>query len=90
MPTVHLLIKGKVQGVFYRKSAKEMAEKMDVTGWVRNTENEDVEIVASGSADALKAYMEWCHTGPKRAEVTDVIITPVADESFEKFEVRRG
>ena len=90
MPTVRLLIKGKVQGVFYRKSAKKMADVHGIGGWVRNTEDGEVEITASGTEAALKTYIEWCHTGPKRAEVTAVIVTPVAAVVFEKFEVVRG
>lgn len=90
MPTVHLLIKGKVQGVFYRQTAKEVAIANGITGWVRNTEEGDVEITASGSENALKAYINWCHDGPARAKVTAVKITPVADQLFDVFEVRRG
>ena len=65
MPTVHLLIKGKVQGVFYRNTAKETAEAKGIQGWVRNTPEGDVEITASGDELALKDYIEWCYKGPK-------------------------
>lgn len=90
MPTVHLLIKGKVQGVFYRQTTKEVANKAGITGWVRNTEDGDVEITASGSEDALQPFIDWCHVGPSRAVVQAVQVTPVTDEVFEGFEVRRG
>ena len=48
MPTIHILVKGKVQGVFYRATAKEMADRYGITGWVRNTEEGNVELMASG------------------------------------------
>ncbi|TKK70188.1 acylphosphatase [Ilyomonas limi] len=90
MPTVHLLIKGKVQGVFYRKTAKEIAETEGITGWVRNTGNGDVEVMAGGSEEALQAFIDWCHVGPVRAKVESVAITHVPDQLFETFEVKHG
>jgi len=90
MPTVHLLIKGKVQGVFYRQTAKEVADAEGIKGWVRNTENGDVEVIASGSKEALQAFIDWCNIGPTRAKVEDVQVTPVADQYFKAFEVKRG
>jgi len=90
MPTVQLLIKGKVQGVFYRQTAKEKAETAGITGWVRNTDDGDVEITASGSEKALQAYIDWCHLGPSRAVVHEVKVSPMPDQLFERFEVRRG
>ncbi len=89
MPTVHLLIKGKVQGVFYRNTAKETAETQGISGWVRNTEDGHVEIMASGSEAALQIYIAWCHAGPKLARVKEVMVTDMPDRSFEKFEVKR-
>lgn len=53
MPTFHLLIKGKVQGIFYRASAKETADKTGITGWVKNTPEGDVEAVATGTEEQL-------------------------------------
>ena len=90
MPTVHLLIKGKVQGVFYRKTSKEIANEKGITGWVRNTDDGDVEIIASGSEAALQDYINWCHTGPSRAVVKEVKVTSIANENFTTFEVKRG
>ncbi len=89
MPTVHLIIKGKVQGVFFRASAKDVADKMHITGWVKNTEEGNVEIVASGSNDQLQKFMEWCKVGPRRAIVTNVIVTNTEEENFKSFEVIR-
>ena len=90
MPTVRLLIKGKVQGVFYRQTAKETADAKGITGWVRNTDDGNVEIAASGNKDALQAFIDWCHVGPARAKVEEVDVTPLSDQLFETFEVKRG
>ena len=90
MPTVHLLIKGKVQGVFYRKTAKEIADNNGLTGWVRNTADGNVEITASGTEAALQAFINWCHIGPARAVVNAVEVTPVPSQYFVTFEVKRN
>lgn len=89
MPTVHLLIQGKVQGVFYRASAKEIALALDVKGWVRNTKEGHVEAVASGSESALKQFVEWCSKGPAKAIVTSVQATDIDEENFVDFEIRK-
>ena len=89
MATVHLRIKGKVQGVFFRASAKETADKLGVKGWVKNTWDEDVEAMATGNEEAVKKFIEWCWMGPRRAVVEDVIITPAEETFFDDFLVIR-
>ena len=89
MATVHLLIKGKVQGVFFRASAKETADKLGVKGWVKNTWDEDVEAMATGNEEAVKKFIEWCWMGPRRAVVEDVIITSAEETFFDDFLVIR-
>jgi len=73
MPTIHLLIKGKVQGVYYRASAKEVADRLHVTGWIRNTREGHVEVLASGSEEDVRRFITWCKRGPERAVVEAVI-----------------
>ena len=87
--TVHIIVEGKVQGVFYRATAKEMADEIGVKGWVKNKEDGNVEIVASGSEQEVEDFINWCRKGPKRAVVTNLIITPLQNQEFEKFEVIR-
>jgi acylphosphatase len=89
MPTVHLLIKGRVQGVFFRATAKDVANEIGVTGWVKNTEEGDVEITATGSDAQLRRFIEWCKAGPPKAIVTDVLVTNEEETNFENFEVIR-
>lgn len=89
MKTVNVLIKGKVQGVFFRASAKEIAENLNLAGWVRNTDAGHVEAMVSGDDDAVKVFTEWCHKGPSRARVSEVIVTPMAEQLFDGFTVKR-
>ena len=90
MPTVHLLIKGDVQGVFYRATARDKAEELGVTGWIKNTEEGDVEALASGSEEQLNKFTMWCKVGPPKASVTDVAVTKQPEASFTGFKIIRG
>ncbi|HEY6977388.1 MAG TPA: acylphosphatase [Chitinophagaceae bacterium] len=87
MQTVNLLIKGKVQGVYYRNAAKEQADKLGVTGWVKYISDGRVEAMASGNEKQLQEFIQWCRRGPEKAIVTDVIITPLSQQQFNDFSV---
>jgi acylphosphatase len=89
MKTFHLKISGKVQGVFYRSSAKEMAVLYNVTGWVRNDVSGMVEAMVTGNEKDLKNFIRWCKSGPKRAAVENVVIVEMPCQSFETFEILR-
>ncbi|HEY7535862.1 MAG TPA: acylphosphatase [Thermodesulfobacteriota bacterium] len=69
---VNVIIRGRVQGVFYRASAKEKAIELELTGWVKNRGDKTVEIVAEGQRKKLDELVEWCTMGPPDAYVTDV------------------
>ena len=68
----HLLIKGNVQGVSYRKSTKRMAEELQVKGWVRNLPSGEVEACFEGPRSAVAQLAEWCRQGPPRSRVEEV------------------
>jgi len=70
----HVFISGRVQGVFYRASTKNMAEQLGLKGWVRNTSDGRVETVFEGEETAVKDMIFWCHNGPRSAEVSDVTV----------------
>ncbi|NNV57088.1 acylphosphatase [Limnovirga soli] len=72
--TVNITVYGKVQGVFYRASAKQMADNLGIQGWVKNTSQGNVAILATGDEFALQQFISWCKQGPSRALVTDVEI----------------
>ena len=90
MPTIHLLIKGKVQGVFYRASAKDVALTLDLKGWIKNTREGHVESIVAGSEKSLQQYIEWCRKGPAKAVVQSINVTSIKDENFHEFRIIRG
>ncbi len=75
MKRAHLLIKGVVQGVFYRSSARQVARQLNLTGWVKNLPDGRVEIVAEGEEKKLEEFIKWCHKGPPSAIVDEVKVT---------------
>jgi acylphosphatase len=83
----HLLISGRVQGVGYRYSMGEEAERLGVTGWVRNRRDGTVEAAVDGVPEAVDALIAWARRGPPSAQVTEVRISEIPD-SFERFEMR--
>jgi acylphosphatase len=69
---LHAVVHGYVQGVFFRDNAQRTAGSMGLTGWVKNTVDGDVEIVAEGEEKDLKKLLAWCHKGPDIARVEKV------------------
>jgi acylphosphatase len=69
---VHVLIKGRVQGVFFRASTVDMALGLGLKGCVRNLPDGSVEAIFEGKKDILKKAVQWCHEGPPGASVTHV------------------
>jgi len=67
--SVRTIISGRVQGVGYRDSLRLVAQALDVTGWVRNLANGDVEALIQGDEDAIDRIVAWCHNGPPGANV---------------------
>ena len=84
----HLLVSGRVQGVFFRDSLQREAESQGVAGWVRNTDEGKVEAAVEGDDDAVEAVVRWCREGPERADVDDVQVSEQDPEGFDGFEVR--
>jgi len=74
MKTHRLRIHGRVQGVWFRESMRLEAERLNVTGWVRNTPDGAVEAVIQGPAGAVEAMIEWARSGPPLARVDRVEI----------------
>lgn len=69
---VHLRITGRVQGVGFRYAALAEARRLGARGWVRNTHNGAVELLAEGDEEHLRRLIVWCHAGPPGAHVTAV------------------
>ncbi len=71
----HIIVKGHVQGVYFRATAIEVAREAGLSGTVRNTPAGTVEIVAEGAEEAVEELIRWCHTGPETARVDSVEVT---------------
>jgi len=71
---VHVIISGRVQGVWFRANTKNKAEQLGINGWVRNTSDGKVEALFEGEEGAIMEMIEWCHHGPPLADVKDVKI----------------
>ena len=88
--TAYILhIRGKVQGVFYRKSTRETAERLGLTGWVRNEPDGAVTAEAEGPEEQLQEFIAWCKQGPPAARVQDVEVKASVVKGYSSFEVIR-
>ena len=72
MVRVHLRITGRVQGVGFRWATREEAVRLGLTGWVRNTDDGAVEVVAEGEDAQIERFVAWCRSGPPGARVHDL------------------
>jgi acylphosphatase len=89
MPTIEILISGEVQGVFFRATAKDIADELGIKGWVRNTEDGHVQAMATGNQQQLDKFVDWCKQGPPKARVENVKLTEVQEQTFNTFKVLR-
>jgi len=71
---VHLVVRGRVTGVFFRAASQREARRLGITGWVKNRNDGSVEIFAEGDEDAIKELVSWAHHGPSAARVDGVDI----------------
>ncbi len=79
---MHVLISGRVQGVFFRAETQRAATGFNLSGWVRNLPDGRVEAVFEGEDAAVDKMLAWCHIGPPAARVQEVIVNeePCAGE----------
>ena len=74
------LVMGKVQGVYFRHSARLEAKRLNLRGLARNLPDGSVEVLAQGSAPALEALRQWLKRGPAQARVDSVLESDAADD----------
>ena len=89
MKTAYLKISGKVQGVFFRAEARENAEANKISGWIRNTDDDEVEACITGDDKAVEEFILWCRHGPEKAKVENVLVKYADVKEFDKFKVIR-
>lgn len=89
MPTIELVIYGKVQGVFFRDSTRKKALQLGIAGWVRNERDGSVRVRATGQAEALNDLESWCNKGPEMASVKTVKRKELPEEPFIGFAILR-
>ena len=91
MSTVKLHITGKVQGVWFRASAKEEALSLGVTGKVWNNPDQSVGVIAQGDMDDINVFINWCWRGPGLARVEEVSVEDIdSDITYPSFEIARS
>lgn len=69
---IQLIVRGRVQGVFFRATAQREARQLGLTGWVKNRSDGSVEMVCEGEEDAVKDFLAWAQTGPTTARVDNI------------------
>lgn len=88
MKAYRVLIAGRVQGVNFRQSLRQVAIANGVYGWVRNLESGEVEAFIQGKEQSLNRVLEFCHKGPPGARVDSVRLFARNVEDFVTFEIR--
>lgn len=82
-----VVIRGRVQGVFFRDTCRREARSRGVTGWVRNAEDGSVEAVFEGEPAAVEAMIKWSHRGPAGADVTALEVVEEPPQGEKRFRV---
>ncbi|KCZ70459.1 acylphosphatase [Candidatus Methanoperedens nitroreducens] len=88
---MHIFVSGRVQGVFFRSSTKDMAQELGLTGWVRNLGDGRVEAVFEGEQGGVEKMIQWCRRGPEYARVDNIEVIPERyTGEFKGFAVRHS
>ncbi|KTD49968.1 acylphosphatase [Legionella quinlivanii] len=82
---LHCFISGKVQGVWFRASAREVAEQLGIKGWARNLADGRVEVMACGDNEKLESFFIWLKQGPNLAQVTDCVREDLPWKEYSEF-----
>lgn len=89
LKTIRCVVRGRVQGVYYRASAKQEAETLGITGWIKNRSDDSVACSATGTDSQLKSFVEWLEHGPPDAFVERVDSESVELEPGSRFDIIR-
>ena len=88
MKSIHLIISGKVQGVFFRDTTRRKANELGLVGYVKNIPDGDVEVVAQGNEDKIKELISFIKNNPGYSKVKDVKMKNRKMENFNGFEIK--
>ena len=83
----HIIVHGRVQGVWFRAGTKEKADELGLLGWVKNRPEGTVEIHAQGEKTQLENFIAWCRKGTPAAKVTSLDIDGVVAQEFKSFDI---
>ena len=87
---IHVILAGRVQGVFFRRTTVEVAERLGLAGWVRNRPDGRVELEAEGPDEALDALLAFCRRGPQHARVDELVVVHHPPRGEMGFRVKEG
>ena len=90
LQTISIIITGKVQGVFFRQSTRDVAQQFGITGQIKNLSNGNVEIIATGTKEQLDKFIACCKQGPPKAIVIDASVEELALQEFTHFTILRS
>ncbi len=88
MKCVHLIVSGKVQGVFFRDNTRKKAVELDLHGYAKNLEDGTVEVVAQGDENKINELIDFIKKGPGISKVVDIKINHKELENFSGFEIK--
>jgi acylphosphatase len=88
MKRVHIFISGRVQGVFFRAYTQDQAKRLNLYGWVRNTQDGRVEAVFEGGKKQLEEIIKWCRQGSPQSKVASVEVFWEEPEELKEFELK--
>jgi acylphosphatase len=90
MKRAHVIVRGQVQGVFFRAEARDRAASLDLGGWIRNNPDGTVEAVFEGEDERVESIVEWCRRGPALAQVEYVDVSWEQPQGESGFAVSGG
>lgn len=89
MKTNHIRVTGKVQGVYFRASAKQKAQNLGVTGYIKNESDGSVLLEVEGEDEAVNYMVKWCKQGPALARVSNIEVKNEASRNFVSFDIKK-
>ena len=87
MAAARFIVRGKVQGVWFRASTRDVAVRLGLTGHARNLANGDVDVLAMGDAEAIATLADWLQQGPPLARVDAVLRSDAEAVAMRDFEI---